>query len=77
MNTYSREFLCMCMALGGVLMILACVLVRNWANFLDCPARAEAKHLLGLRTPSSGAATRHALHRSTAVYDKSTIAAKA
>ena len=23
-------------------------------DFLDCPARAEAKHLRGLRTPSGG-----------------------
>ncbi len=44
------------------------------SDFLDCPARAEAKHLLGLRTPMSGSATLgSALHRSTALYDKSTI----
>lgn len=44
------------------------------SDFLDCPARAEAKHLLGLRTPRSGAATiGTALHRSTAVYDQSRL----
>lgn len=44
-------------------------------DFLDCPARAEAKHLLGLRTPSSGAALLGtAVHRSTAAYDASTLA---
>jgi hypothetical protein len=44
------------------------------SDFLDCPARAEAKHLLGLRTPMSGAATLGtAFHRSTALFDKSKI----
>jgi hypothetical protein len=44
------------------------------SDFLDCPARAEAKHLRGLRTPSgAGALLGTALHRSTAVYDESTI----
>lgn len=44
------------------------------SDFLDCPARAEAKHLRGLRTPSTGsAALGSALHRSTAVFDRSTI----
>ncbi len=44
------------------------------SDFLDCPARAEARHLLGLRTPSSGAATLGtALHRSTALYDQSVL----
>jgi hypothetical protein len=43
-------------------------------DFLDCPARAEAKHLLGKRTPSSGKALLGtAIHASTAVYDRSTI----
>lgn len=43
-------------------------------DFLDCPARAEAKHLRGLRTPSGGSAVLGtALHRSTAVYDESTM----
>lgn len=44
------------------------------SDFLDCPARAEAKHLRGLRTPSTGgAALGTAIHRSTAVYDQSVI----
>lgn len=44
------------------------------SDFLDCPARAEAKHLLGKRTPTSGAAQiGTAVHASTAVYDRSTI----
>lgn len=44
------------------------------SDFLDCPARAEAKHLRGLRTPSSGAAALGtAIHKSTAVYDQSVI----
>lgn len=44
------------------------------SDFLDCPARAEAKHLLGKRTPSSGRALLGtAVHASTAVFDRSTI----
>ena len=44
------------------------------SDFLDCPARAEAKHLMGLRTPSSGAAALGtAIHASTALYDQSTL----
>lgn len=44
------------------------------SDFLDCPARAEAKHLRGLKCPSSpGALLGKALHRSTAVYDESVI----
>jgi hypothetical protein len=44
------------------------------SDFMDCAARAEAKHLLGMRTPKSAAATiGTALHRSTAVYDASLI----
>lgn len=43
-------------------------------DFLDCAARAEAKHLLHMRTPSSGnALLGTALHRSTAVYDESVL----
>ena len=44
------------------------------SDFLDCPARAEARHLLGKRTPSSGKALLgRAIHRSTAVFDSSTL----
>jgi hypothetical protein len=43
-------------------------------DFLDCPARAEAKHLLGKRCPQSPAALLGtALHRSTAAYDVSVL----
>lgn len=44
------------------------------SDFLDCPARAEAKHLLGLRTPSGGAAQLGtAIHASTALFDRSAL----
>ena len=44
------------------------------ADFLDCPARAEARHLLGKRMPSGGAAQLGtAIHASTAVFDQSTL----
>lgn len=44
------------------------------SDFFDCAARAEAKHLLGKRTPSGGGALLgKALHKSTAVFDESTI----
>lgn len=47
------------------------------SDFLDCPARAEAKHLLGKRCPTSAAALLGtAIHRSTAVFDESTITGK-
>ena len=44
------------------------------SDFFDCPARAEAKHLRGLRTPSSGKALLGtAIHASTARYDGSVL----
>jgi len=44
------------------------------SDFLDCPARAEAKHLLGKRCPQGAAALLGtAIHRSTAVFDESTL----
>lgn len=44
------------------------------SDFLDCPARAEAKHIMGLRMPSNAKAMLgKAVHASTAVYDRSTI----
>lgn len=43
-------------------------------DFFDCPARAEAKHLRGLRTPMSGKAVLgKAIHRSTALFDASRL----
>lgn len=47
------------------------------SDFLDCPARAEAKHLLGKTCPSSPAALLGtAIHKSTAVFDESTLTGK-
>lgn len=47
------------------------------SDFLDCPARAEAKHLLGMRMPSNGkAALGTAVHKSTALYDGSELEGK-
>lgn len=44
------------------------------ADFFDCAARAEARHLLGKKTAtSSKALLGKAVHASTAVYDASTI----
>lgn len=43
-------------------------------DFFDCPARAEAKHLLGKRCPTNGKALLGtAIHKSTAVYDRSVL----
>lgn len=43
-------------------------------GLFDCPARWAATHIDGLRLPSNGKATLgHAVHASTAVYDKSII----
>lgn len=55
---------------------LRTVVVRASAlpDFFDCPARAEAKHILGKRMPSSGKALLgKAIHKSTAVYDESKL----
>jgi RecB family exonuclease len=47
------------------------------SDFLDCPARAEAKHIMGLRMPSSGKAVLGtAVHKSTALFDGSTLEGK-
>lgn len=47
------------------------------SDFLDCPARAEAKHLLGLRTPANGKSLLGtAVHKSTALFDGSTLEGK-
>lgn len=44
------------------------------SDFFDCPARAEAKHLLGKRCPTSGnALLGKAIHASTAVFDQSKL----
>lgn len=44
------------------------------SDFLDCPARAEAKHLLGMKMPSNGKALLGtAIHKSTGAYDDSAL----
>lgn len=44
------------------------------AELFDCPARWEAKHVLGMRMPKSGAAhLGTAVHASTAVFDSSRL----
>lgn len=44
------------------------------AELFDCPARWEAKHLLGMRLPSSGAARLGtAVHAGTALFDQSRL----
>lgn len=44
------------------------------SDLFDCPARWEAKHILGMSTPTSGAAALgKAVHASTAMFDQSTI----
>ena len=53
---------------------LVFIRASSLAELFDCPARWEAKHLLGKRTPTSGAAQiGTAVHASTAVYDRSTL----
>jgi len=43
-------------------------------ELFDCPARWEAKHILGMRNPSSGAAQLGtAIHASTAAFDSSVL----
>lgn len=55
-------------------MNLVTVRASALSDALDCPARFEAKHLLGKHTPSSAAALLGtAVHASTAVFDKSTL----
>jgi hypothetical protein len=56
--------------------IASSVIIRASAlsDFFDCPARAEAKHLLHMRMPSNGKALLgSAIHKSTAVYDRSKL----
>ncbi|WP_288357052.1 PD-(D/E)XK nuclease family protein [uncultured Pseudomonas sp.] len=44
------------------------------AELFDCPARWEAKHLLGMRSRSSGAAhLGTSIHASTALFDQATM----
>jgi hypothetical protein len=62
----------------GIVMSLNCSIVTIRASSLgdlfDCPARWEAKHILGMTMPMGGAAALgRAVHASTAVFDQSTI----
>lgn len=54
---------------------LVTVRASSIGELLDCPARWEAKHLLGRRLPRSGAAQLGtAIHASTAAFDSSKLA---
>lgn len=60
--------------MAGVTRRIVEIRASGISDFIDCPARAEAKHLLGLRTPSTGKARLGtAVHASTAVYDESVL----
>lgn len=53
---------------------IVAIRASSLAELFDCPARWEAKNLLGMRMPSSGAATLGtAVHAGTAVFDQSVI----
>jgi hypothetical protein len=55
-------------------MNLVNVRASSLAELFDCPARWEAKHLLGMRNPSSGAAQLGtAIHASTALFDQARL----
>ena len=56
-------------------MNIVTIRASSLGELFDCPARFEAKHILGMRLPSSGAAQLGtAIHASTAVFDASTLA---
>ncbi len=58
-------------------MQIVTVRASAFSDMLDCPARFEAKHILGKRCPTSpNALLGKAVHRSTAVFDESTISGK-
>lgn len=51
-------------------MSIVTIRASSWAELFDCPMRWEAKNILGIRMPSSGAAhLGTSLHTSTAVFD--------
>lgn len=55
-------------------MNIVTIRASSLAELFDCPARWEAKHLLGMRSPSSGAAhLGTSIHASTAVFDQSVL----
>jgi hypothetical protein len=50
------------------------VRASSLAELFDCPARWEAKHLLRMRMPSSGAARLGtAIHAGTALFDQARL----
>lgn len=56
--------------MNGIVTIRA----SSLGDLFDCPARWEAKHILGMTMPMGGAAALgKAVHASTAVFDQSTI----
>ncbi len=55
-------------------MQIVTIRASSLAELFDCPARWEAKHLLGMKSPSSGAAQLGtAVHASTAMFDESRL----
>lgn len=55
-------------------MNIVTIRASSLGELFDCPARFEAKHILGMRLPSSGAAQLGtAIHASTALFDSSTL----
>ena len=57
--------------MSGIVTIRA----SSLSELFDCAHRFEGKHLLGMKSPSSGAAQLGtAIHASTAVFDASTMA---
>lgn len=55
-------------------MNMVTIRASSLAEIFDCPARWEAKHLLGMKNPSSGAARLGtAIHASTALFDESRL----
>lgn len=55
-------------------MQIVTIRASSLAELFDCPARWEAKHLLGMRSRSSGAAhLGTSIHASTALFDQATM----
>lgn len=55
-------------------MNMVTIRASSLAELFDCPARWEAKHILGMKNPASGAARLGtAIHASTALYDESRL----
>lgn len=55
-------------------MNMVTIRASSLAELFDCPARFEAKHILGMKNPASGAARLGtAIHASTALFDESRL----